>query len=151
MSTPTVKLRPAWRNYWFGGLVMGGFAVITLHTTLEHHQSHEALGSGFWFWLTGLLLVFLIIVLKRWSWAFVIDQYRISRHYGIFSRNEQSVRIKDLRSVALQQSLWQRLLGIGDLAFYSAGSADAEVRFFGIARPVYWRDRVYDAMDQLKD
>ena len=40
---------------------------------------------------------------------------------------------------------------MGDLAFYSAGSAKAEVRFFGINRPMEWRDRIDDAMDRLKD
>jgi len=71
----------------------------------------------------------------RLSWRFELRGGRVSQRYGIIARNEQSVRLNDLRSIELDQSLVQRLLSIGDIAFYSAGSANAEVAFFGIQAP----------------
>ncbi|MEX0914259.1 MAG: PH domain-containing protein, partial [Wenzhouxiangellaceae bacterium] len=96
------------------------------------------------------ILVIGFVAFKRFSWKFSIDESRISRSYGIISRNQQSVRIKDLRSIALDQSIFQRIFGVGDLAFYSAGSDDAEVRFVGINRPAEWRDRIDDVVDRIK-
>lgn len=105
--------------------------------------------------IAGLLLLLALITLgfvvfRRFSWRFSINENQVSRQYGIIARNQQSIRINDLRSIELDQSLFQRIFGVGDLSFYSAGSANAEVRFFGITEPVAWRDKISDAMDQLK-
>ena len=92
-----------------------------------------------------------MVAFKRFTWKYTIDGNRVSRHYGIISRNQQSVRIRDLRSVELNQSLMQRLFNVGNIAFYSAGSASAEVIFKGVLDPARLRDRIDNMVDQLKD
>lgn len=143
MTNINVQLRPAWRNYWAGFVIAVFLLLAALGGTVAE------IGGGLFFALALVVLGF--VALKRYSWKFSIDGNRVSRHYGIISRNQQSVRIKDLRSVELDQSLFQRLLGIGNLSFYSAGSAGAEVKFHGIKQPAEWRDKIDNAMDQLKD
>ncbi|TYT75845.1 PH domain-containing protein [Desulfobotulus mexicanus] len=139
------EFRPAWRSYW---------QIITLSTILFLLAAFTAFnltgpiksilsGSSF---AAGILLLGLTAI-KRFSLKFTIDKRRISRHKGIVARNQQSIRIQDLKSIELNQSIPQRLLGIGDIAFYSAGSSDAEVRFQGILNPSAWRDKVDEAMD----
>jgi len=73
--------------------------------------------------------------LMRLSWRFELRGGRVSQRYGIIAREEQSVRLNDLRSIELDQSLVQRLLGIGDIAFYSVGFANTDVSFVGICAP----------------
>lgn len=149
-SLINAELRPAWRNYWFGFLLAGLCFLISIAAVLGiAAERGEWFGAGTWFFL-GLIMLG-VVAFKRFSWKYTIDETRVSRHYGLISRNQQSVRIRDLRSIELDQSLFQRLFRVGDLAFYSAGSAKAEVRFFGIKRPMEWRDRIDDAMDRLKD
>lgn len=149
MSDLNAQLRPAWRNYWAGFLV----AVLLLATAaawaVSEAEGEAELGAGLLLVLALLVLGF--IAFKRYLWKFSIDGNRLSRHYGIIARNQQSVRIKDLRSVELDQSLFQRIFGVGDLSFYSAGSDSAEVKFHGIKEPSKWRDKINGAMDQLKD
>ncbi len=106
--------------------------------------------------IAGLLLLLALatlgfVVFKRFSWKFSINEHQVSRQHGIIARNQQSVRISDLRSLELDQSVFQRIFGVGDLSFYSAGSATAEVRFSGITEPEAWRDKISDAMDRLKN
>ena len=156
MSSMNAELRPAWRNYCQGVVVGGflllaalGFVISTVVIELESKTYLPWLGAGLCILLA--FLQFLAIALKRFSWKFTIEENRVCRHSGLISRNQQSVRIKDLRSIELDQSLSQRILGIGDLVFYSAGSADAEVTFFGIISPSKWRDSIENAMDQVKD
>lgn len=148
MTVINAELRPAWRNYWFGFLIVGVLLLMAAWAALSN--SDMVAGPGAAILLLGALLVLGFVALKRHAWKFTVDDNRVARHYGLISRNQQSVRIKDLRSVELDQSALQRLFGIGDLAFYSAGSDRAEVRFVGIKRPAEWRNKIDAAADRLK-
>ncbi|MDZ7670016.1 MAG: PH domain-containing protein [Gammaproteobacteria bacterium] len=148
MSVINAQFRPAWRNYWFGFVIVLLLLAAAAITAAGRIDAGGTFAAGLW--LAAALVVLLIIAFKRFSWKFSIDDSRVSRHYGIISRNQQSVRIRDVRSVELDQGILQRILGVGNLAFYSAGSDNAEVRFIGIKRPLEWRDRIDQAMDRLK-
>lgn len=149
MNTINVNLRPAWRNYWLGLLLTVLLLLMSALAAISGGEAGWGLDARVWLLLALLALGF--VAVKRFSWKFTIDESRVARHYGLISRNQQSVRIKDLRSIELNQTLMQRIFGIGDLAFYSAGSAAAEVKFVGIKSPAAWRDKIDTIMDQLKD
>lgn len=149
MAEVDVVLRPAWRHYWLGLSLTAALLLAALASALGL-MARQGL-TDFRPWLLAAVAVLVLVALKRFSWKFTLDNTRVSRHYGLISRNQQSVRIRDLRSIELDQSILQRLLGIGDLAFYSAGSDSAEVRFSGIRDPARWRDVVNNTMDQVKD
>lgn len=150
MPNIDVQLRPAWRNYWAGLTLAFLLILASLASAFGEWVAESAAAV-----VTGVLLLLAlftlgVVVFKRFSWKFSIDGNRVSRRHGIISRNQQSIRINDLRSVELDQSIFQRIFGVGDLLFYSAGSDHAEVKFFGIKDPVGWRDNVYNAMDEFK-
>lgn len=155
MTDHVTELRPAWRNSWFGMSVAGFFLFIFLLGLLAGlleggEQGGEMAGAAMLFLSIGLVALGMV-AFKRFTWKYTIDGSRVSCHYGIISRNQQSVRIKDLRSVELSQSLVQRLLNVGHIAFYSAGSASAEVIFKGVLDPARLRDQIDNTVDQLKD
>ena len=155
MENNVTELRPAWRNFWFGMAVAGLFLFLFLIGLLGAlagggEQAGEAAGGAMLFLFIGLGALGMV-AFKRFTWKYTIDGNRVSRHYGIISRNQQSVRIRDLRSVELDQSLVQRVLNVGNIAFYSAGSATAEVIFKGVLDPARLRDRIDNMVDQLKD
>jgi len=143
MTEMSVQLRPAWRNYWAGFLVAATLppAAWGLLLALGPQNMNLALiVSGSLVFLSLLILV--LCVVSRYSWKFFMNENEILTHHGIISRRQQGIRIADLRSVGLDQSIIQRLLGVGDLSFYTSGSAVAEVRFHGIKEPTQWRDQV---------
>lgn len=146
VTTDRLELRPAWRTQWFlmllilVGIGLTGYVLAARPPVAEEWPVAAV--------LAGLTLVLiLVLVYRRFVWKFTIDEGMITRHYGIIARNQQSVRIRDLRSVELDQGLFQRLFNVGDLAFYSAGSATAEVRFQGIKSPADVRDHVHQMLD----
>jgi len=47
-----------------------------------------------------------------------------------------SIRVEDVRSINVKQSLLERLLFIGDIEFSSAASPEAEVVFKKISNPM---------------
>ena len=147
MSNLDVQLRPAWRNYWAGFVMVVLLLIAAGWSGLSGTETHDMI-AGLLLFLALVTLGF--VIFRRFSWKFSINESQVSRQHGIIARNQQSIRINDLRSIELDQGLFQRLFGVGDLSFYSAGSANAEVRFFGITEPVAWRDKISDAMDQLK-
>ena len=138
--------RPAWRGQWILMIVVAFLLLLALATTpgLSGEPGERILAAGLWLAMLGSLL---LLLYRHYAWKYEIDETRVSRHYGIVSRNQQSVRIRDIRSVELNQTLFQRIFNIGDLLFYSAGSAAAEVEFRGVRDPAGVRDLVDQAMD----
>ncbi|MEE4383734.1 MAG: PH domain-containing protein [Pseudomonadales bacterium] len=153
MSDESVELRPAWRSYW-GSLTLATLAFLTVAAGfigvlvtaggLAKLDLWPRVGAAALLVLAVLLL--LGAVLGRLSNKYTVGDGRVTQHSGIVSRRQHSVRIRDLRSIELTQSLFQRLIGIGDLHFYSAGDR-AEVRFSGIPDPAGLRARI----DALSD
>jgi uncharacterized membrane protein YdbT with pleckstrin-like domain len=153
MSDESVELRPAWRSYW-GSLTLAALALLAV--TAGFVGVLVTAGGlaklDLWPRLGGVALLVLAVllllgaVLGRLSNKFTVGDGRVTQHSGLVSRRQHSVRVRDLRSIELTQSLFQRLIGIGDLHFYSAGDR-AEVRFTGIVDPAGLRSTI----DALSD
>ena len=54
---------------------------------------------------------------------------------GIFARYTTEVRHDDVRNIQVEQNIYERLVGIGDVAISSAGQDDLEVDANGIPQP----------------
>lgn len=144
MSDLPIVLRPAWRTHWFLMVITALSIAAAIAVGIAETTEVPYLREGLW-GLAGLLV--LVLIYRRFLWRFEVDETRIKTHKGIVSRNQQSVRLKDLRSIELRQSLLERIFNVGNLAFYTAGSAEAEVRFHGVKSPVSVRERIKEIMD----
>jgi uncharacterized membrane protein YdbT with pleckstrin-like domain len=102
-------------------------------------------------WSVAALGIIGFAVLSRYSWKFVIDADRLTSHYGMISRKQKSVRIRDLRKIELYQPWGDKIFSVGTLAFDAAGSGEAEVIFWGIKQPADWRDRIQKMVDRGND
>ena len=148
MADPQLEMRPAWRNQIFMFIILAFVLIGAIVTSAEGNGSDAATGSSSAVgWLIAAFTA-LVIVWRRYSWKFSIDSVRVSSHHGIIARNQKAVRIQDLRSVSLQQGVIQRLLNVGNVAFYTAGSASAEVLYRGIKNPAIVRDDVQRMLDE---
>ncbi|MEK7796111.1 MAG: PH domain-containing protein, partial [Pseudomonadota bacterium] len=63
----------------------------------------------------------------------------------------QSIRVQDLRNVNVRQTIWQRLFGVGDVEFSSAGGTGIEVTFYGVTDPLDVKDRVMRSNRDSRD
>jgi uncharacterized membrane protein YdbT with pleckstrin-like domain len=77
-----------------------------------------------------------VVIYRRYSWAYKIDNDTIESREGLIARKVKSIRIQDLRNINVNQSLVERILGVGDVEFSSAGGSGIEVVFRGVDRPL---------------
>jgi uncharacterized membrane protein YdbT with pleckstrin-like domain len=110
-----------------------------LATVLSVKGAPTVLALGDW-WVISIVLVLLVAVrttLVRHSRRFTVTNLRISVRHGFVARTEQTAAIARIQNVTTRQTIVQRMLGIGDVEFDTAGEqlAHADFRFAGIADP----------------
>ena len=95
-----------------------------------------------------LVLVFAVGWLKRVTTRYMVTNRRIAIRTGLVSRNERTTHVDRVQNVHMSQTLFQRLLGIGNVDWDTAGTdaPDADFTFRGIDDPsqlVHMVDRYY--------
>jgi uncharacterized membrane protein YdbT with pleckstrin-like domain len=123
---------PSWRAilgfYLKGALVAAIVGVVV-----------KLLGAGsatvFLVVLVVLALTVLIGFAKRIATVYTITNRRLRIKRGMISREIQETRLERVQNVNYNQSLYQRVMRIGDVDFDTAGSSDYEFVFAGVADP----------------
>jgi putative membrane protein len=96
--------------------------------------------SSTWFDLATLVLLVLTYAggwLLRRTTSYLVTDRRIRIRRGIASRHEATTHIDRVQNVNLSQTLFQRLLGIGDVDWDTAGTdaPESDFTFRGIDDP----------------
>jgi membrane protein YdbS with pleckstrin-like domain len=123
---------PSWRailGFYLKGLaiaiVLGIIAKLVSSTT-----------SVFVVVLVVLAITLLVGFLKRWATTYTITSRRLNIKRGIISREIQETRLERVQNVNTSQSVYQRLMRIGDVDFDTAASGgDYDFIFYGVADP----------------
>ena len=91
---------------------------------------------------TVFLVVFVIVALtivvgfiKRVATTYTVTNRRLNIKRGIVSREIQETRLERVQNVNYRQSVFQRLLQVGDVDFDTAASDDYNFIFAGVADP----------------
>jgi uncharacterized membrane protein YdbT with pleckstrin-like domain len=139
-------LRPAWRSQWFLMLLAIVLFLIPFLPVVEslltgsdwHLEFHPDLG------ILGVpfLIVCSIMLYRHLSSRFTVDDFSIESRHGIIAREVNSIRVEDVRSITVKQSLFERLLFIGDIEFSSAAGPEAEVVFKKISTPMRLKRKI---------
>ncbi|HVW47363.1 MAG TPA: PH domain-containing protein [Solirubrobacterales bacterium] len=86
--------------------------------------------------LVVLALTVLVGFLRRWATTYTITTRRLNIKRGIVSREIQETRLERVQDVNYSQSVYQRLMQIGDVDFNTAASGgDYDFIFYGVADP----------------
>ncbi len=80
-------------------------------------------------------LTVLIGFVKRVATTYTITDRRLNIKRGIVSREIQETRLERVQNVNYQQSVYQRLMQIGDVDFDTAAGDDYNFIFAGVADP----------------
>jgi membrane protein YdbS with pleckstrin-like domain len=144
-----LDLRPHW---WFmakptlvllGAIVLG----IVIATQLD--------GGGFWNdtarWvdvvlIVGTLLWFGARYAKWVSTNFVVTTDRLIYRVGVFAKSGIEIPLERVNTVFFNQSIFERLLGAGDLTIESGGETGKE-SFSDIRKPSYVQNEIYRQME----
>lgn len=123
---------PSWRaiiGFYLKGILVAAVAGVIA----------KLAGSG----SSTVFLVVLIVIAatvligfaKRVATTYTITNRRLNIKRGIFSREVQETRLERVQNVNYQQSVYQRLVQIGDVDFDTAASDDYNFVFAGVADP----------------
>lgn len=104
-------------------------------------------------WVVAAVLVVLAItallaLIRRMATTYTITSHRLTIRLGILSRQLHETRLDRVQNVATNQSLLDRMLGIGTVDFDTAGGAGFDFAFHGIASPEHIVHTVNQALQQ---
>lgn len=95
--------------------------------------------DGNWTAFVVILAVIAITVLagfvKRVATTYTITNRRLNIKRGIVSREIQETRLERVQNVNYRQSVYQRIMQIGDVDFDTAATDDYNFVFYGVAGP----------------
>jgi uncharacterized membrane protein YdbT with pleckstrin-like domain len=92
-------------------------------------------GTVFLIVLAVVVLTVLIGFVKRVATTYTITDRRLNIRRGIVSREVQETRLERVQNVNYKQSVYQRLMQIGDVDFDTAAGDDYNFVFAGVADP----------------
>jgi len=118
---------PAWVNYLPLLILTGGLLLLSFA------------GIGFFFMavISGV-----VTLVKRFGCHAMVTDTRIVTKFGIFNTKTYEIDIKDIRSINVSQTFFQKMFGIGDLEFATASGAVKEAAIFGLEDPNGVKERI---------
>jgi uncharacterized membrane protein YdbT with pleckstrin-like domain len=137
-----VDCNPHW--WYFAEVGGAGFALLILAVLV--FSVHGDVGKVLkWLWVIAFI-VWLGAVLWRWlTWRtthFVVTTDRLIVRSGVFARKGREIPLERINDITFHQSLFERLLGSGDLIVESAGTQGQQV-FGDIPNPEFIHGEIY--------
>ena len=123
---------PSWRailGFYLKGILVA--AIVGVIAKLLGAGS----GTVFLIVLVVIGLTVLIGFVKRVATTYTITDRRLNIKRGIVSREVQETRLERVQNVNYRQSVYQRIMQIGDVDFDTAATDDYNFVFAGVADP----------------
>jgi len=123
---------PSWRAIL--GFYLKGILVAAILGVLFKLFGADS-GTVFLVVLVIIGLTVLIGFVKRVATTYTITDRRLNIRRGIVSREVQETRLERVQNVNYRQSIYQRLVQVGDVDFDTAAGDDYNFVFAGVADP----------------
>jgi uncharacterized membrane protein YdbT with pleckstrin-like domain len=91
-----------------------------------------------WGSTAGLIVVLLMLgywIISSFATTLTVTDSRTILQQGIVRRDTSEVQHDDVRNIKLDQSIWQRLLGVGKISISSSGQDEMEIVADNLPRP----------------
>jgi uncharacterized membrane protein YdbT with pleckstrin-like domain len=122
---------PSWRaimGFYLKGALIGAVAGVIAALV-------ESTGVGILVFAIVLGLTILAGFIKRVATVYTITDRRLNIKRGIVARKVQETRLQRVQNVNFNQTVYQRMMQIGDVDFDTAGTDDSNFTFAGVAQP----------------
>jgi uncharacterized membrane protein YdbT with pleckstrin-like domain len=131
---------PSWRA------ILGFYLKGVLIAAIAGFVAKLAGGDGTVFLVVLIVLALTLLAgfVKRVATTYTITSRRLNIRRGIVSREIQETRLERVQNVNYRQSIYQRVMQIGDVDFDTAASDDYAFVFAGVGSP----DEVVRRVDQ---
>jgi len=125
------RILPSWWHF-AGGLTV--VVVLIALAILVMASPRGGIRAGVILLAIAAVLLGLISLARRYkSWSLTSD--RLIERSGFLSSRRREMELADVRSIEVDRSLMQRLVGLGNVAVASAASADFMIRMLDIPDP----------------
>ena len=95
----------------------------------------------FWHLVFGWLVIpLLLAIYRRHSLVLRIYSDHVALERGLFTKEHREFFIKDIRSIDVDQTILERLVGIGDITISTAATLDAAEVMPGVPAPMRVKD-----------
>jgi membrane protein YdbS with pleckstrin-like domain len=137
-----VRILPSWWHFFrqivFSlALASGGLYILV--------ASHIDFRAGLALIVAAALIVTLATLHRRYtSWSLTSD--RLIERQGLFASHRREMELADVRSIEVDRSFFQRLLGLGNVMIASAASADFMIKLWDVPDP----ERVAETLRQAR-
>jgi len=122
---------PSWRAIL--GFYLAGLAIAVGIGIIVKLVEDTALGATVGAAIIGITV--LAGLVKRIATTYTITDRRLNIKRGIVSRKVQETRLQRVQNVNFQQSVFQRVMQIGNVDFDTAAGDDYNFVFAGVAQP----------------
>lgn len=123
---------PSWRSIL--GFYLRGVLIAAIAGVVAVVVGADS-GTVFLVVLAVLAVTFVVGFLKRVATTYTITTRRLNIRRGIVSREIQETRLERVQNVNYHQSIYQRIMQIGDVDFDTAATDDYNFVFSGVAAP----------------
>jgi uncharacterized membrane protein YdbT with pleckstrin-like domain len=150
-ETLVLDLHPHW---WFFGpesisLVASMFVTLYLRSKVSGWLESTVTYVG----LAAIIvsMSWLIVALIKWRTTyFVVTSHRLIYRQGVVARNGVEIPLERVNNVNFEQSIFERLLQVGDLLVESGGQEGQQV-FSDIARPEEVQNIIHSTIQREKN
>jgi uncharacterized membrane protein YdbT with pleckstrin-like domain len=129
---------PSWRSTpgfhvkgILAAVIAGAIAGLVTRISAGHVQVGWVIAAV----LAVFALALAVGAIGRARTTYTITNERLMIQHGLLSRNHQETRLERVQNVASRQSVLERLLGVGTVEFDTAGEAQYDFAFRGVANP----------------
>ena len=149
-ETVVLDLHPHWWYFGSSGAAVLAAMFVTLFVRAQ-------IGSGGFETVVSYLGLAAIVVSSAWlcvqviKWRttyFVVTSHRLIYREGVVARNGVEIPLDRLNNVNFNQSIVERLLGVGDVLIESAGR-DGQQTFTDISQPEKVQNIIHQAIQNL--
>ena len=137
-----IELRPHW--WFFAGPASSGVFIVAL-AFLVTKLDGDARDTAWLVWavVTVLWALWLLVRFLRWiTTEFVVSTDRLIFRAGVLRRHGREVPLERINDITFEKSLWERIVGAGDLLIESAGEMGQQ-RFTDIPHPDFVQQEIY--------
>lgn len=144
----SLDLRPHW--WFFGKQIGSGVPLVVAFFLIVATFSGDTQKVFLWIWgaLTIVWAVWLLIKYLDWTFTyFVVTSERIIFRTGVISKRGVEIPLARVNNINFNQSVWERVIGAGDLAIESAGK-DGQSTFEDVRHPDGVQQEIYKVMEE---
>ena len=141
-----LDLRPHW--WYFSRHILTGIPliVVLVLTFMVHGSVHKVLFLG-WAVLALIWAGWLGIQYLNWTFThFVVTSSRVVFRTGVLAKHGVEIPMDRISNINFNQSMWERVIGAGDLEIESAGK-DGQSRFDDVWHPDAVQQELYRQME----